>query len=96
MTSALEGRQLAAAINMLDVCNTGALGDVAEQFTCDEADSIAALMDAFGHDGERFLREHAYGDTDEGDRHRHLLDAERCDYCAKPLGACDFNGLRHE
>lgn len=65
---------IGAAINFADVCRN-ALRHEARQFTCPEADAIATLLDAVGHDGDQFLRAHAEGDQEiEGDQHVHLKE----------------------
>lgn len=48
--------------------------DEATGFSCDEADAIAALINACGGDADDFLAAHATGD-DEGDYHEAIIDS---------------------
>lgn len=63
-----------AAQAMIDTCRE-ALGDVAAQFTCAEADTIHALMVACQFEyADEWLGHHAVGDVDDGDLHVAVYD----------------------
>jgi hypothetical protein len=51
--------------------------EVAEHFTCREADALALSMAELGYraDAARFLVSHAAGDDDPGDLHRGIAEA---------------------
>ncbi len=92
---------IGAAINLADICGE-ALAVEGGTFTCGEADAIAALLTAVGHDDEaaRFLASHKEGD-EEGDRHllghcRQPGCGDDADRLVNGTPLCGAHGLEYE
>jgi hypothetical protein len=63
-------QQLDAVVKFFNTWGSDTLGDIATSLTCTEAEAMADLLRAFGHErtAEWFIKDHAAGD-DEGDLH---------------------------
>ncbi|MHB8538168.1 MAG: JAB domain-containing protein [Candidatus Dormibacteria bacterium] len=73
MREATRARRTAAAVDALADLDPSVWFDQATQFSCSEADTLAEVFRAAGHQGlaEQFIGEHARGD-EEGDSPDHL------------------------
>lgn len=72
----LQAQPLVTIIERLGTLDLDMWADTATGFTCNEADVLAELVRIVSNDenADHFLRAHAEGDTDDTDRHAHLLD----------------------
>ncbi|HUZ01655.1 MAG TPA: JAB domain-containing protein, partial [Thermomicrobiaceae bacterium] len=108
MREATRARRIVAAVDALAELDSACWFDQATAFSCSEADTLAELFRAAGHDGlaEQFIAEHARGDED-GDSVEHLAiaaaedaarmgDGDAPRYRSPNLGALLAEGKRRE